>query len=140
MPSVMTDTSGAGHLMEQSLEYHVGLHCTHWQRGVNVLQLGVFCFVIASAPQSPPSQDFVSISQISPAVQSLPKHEHEAELEFLSPLISKHDSDLLQKEDELVLLVLVLVVVMVVVQNSSVSLQEMEAQRQVLVFGIMPSV
>ena len=78
MPSVMTDTSGAGHLREQSLEYHVGLHCAHWQRGVNVLQLGVFCFVIASAPHSPLSHVLIDLSQIKPV---LAEHDEEPQMQ-----------------------------------------------------------
>ena len=90
---------------------------------MNVLQLGVFVFVIASAPHSPLSHaspvnknSSASILQISPGKQSaLPKHEHEAALAlvFMSPSVSKHCANLLQNENESALLLVLLVLVVV---------------------------
>ena len=83
------ETAGAGHGFEQSLEWNVGLHNAHWQRGVNRLQLGALLVVIASAPQSPCEQLFVLASQIRPlsGVQTSPKQEHSAVLGKSPPML-----------------------------------------------------
>ena len=67
----------------------MGLHLAHWQRGVNRLQLGALLVVVASAPQSPFEQLFVSASQMRPlsGVQSSPKQEHSAVLGKLPPML-----------------------------------------------------
>ena len=96
------EMAGAGHFLEQSLEYHVGLHNAHRQRGVNRLQLGVLSVVMASASQSPDEQGDSpsycdSLSQMSPLprakvesdVQSCVKQEQSAVLGML-PSVMGH--------------------------------------------------
>jgi len=86
---VTMETAGVGHCCEQSLEYSPDLHSAHRQRGVNLLQLGVLSVVMASAPQSPAEQDFVSASQIRPLsdVQSSSKQEQAAVLGNSPPVL-----------------------------------------------------
>ena len=51
----MMDIIGSGQSLEQSIEYVLGLHFVHLQRGLKLKQFGMFLRDLAELPQSPTS-------------------------------------------------------------------------------------